>query len=213
MMDSSKLHHPADEALVGVSQYSKQQTQPGTTEQGEGGGNGGGGGKGMKRGWTRELFVGLLGAQGVFVYINFIFANFSGALLTTMALLAGIYTHCDCRVATFLLNALVQFVLMIVVAVSVAVEFPGFGAYQQHETLHSVSIGHVPLIFLFGVYSLYLAINEWLFPKSLPVETQGPLTQIGDAGSQTAHSEYMVKGTLAAENSHSPAYSTQQPIP
>lgn len=110
----------------------------------------------------RELFAAFIGITLAFTVINFVFVNITGGCLVLFGLLSAIWCFLDRHHTTYMLNALLQLLLSITIAVAVSVYFPGFEIYSTDSVLRSISIAHVPLAFLFFLLSLYLA---WIDKK------------------------------------------------
>ncbi|EEA07953.1 uncharacterized protein CMU_030940 [Cryptosporidium muris RN66] len=66
----------------------------------------------------REIFIGLAGAHAVYIFINFVFGNYPGGLLSILLVVTALYTHFDRRVATYTLNVAIELLLGATICVS-----------------------------------------------------------------------------------------------
>ncbi|OII73187.1 uncharacterized protein cubi_02419 [Cryptosporidium ubiquitum] len=85
--------------------------------------------------FLRELFVGMIGVQAVYIFVNFIFKNYPGSLLSLLLSISAIYTHFDRRVATYSLNTGVELLLGIAIGFSVYLPVQGFEKYSSDPDL------------------------------------------------------------------------------
>ncbi|KAH8739406.1 hypothetical protein FG386_000378 [Cryptosporidium ryanae] len=108
----------------------------------------------------REIFLGLTGVHGVYVFVNYLFKNYPGLILSSLLVISAIYTHFDRRVATYSLNAAVELLLSLTIAFSVYLPVQGFEKYFDDENLRRITMPQLFYCGLFIIISIILARFE-----------------------------------------------------
>eukprot|EP00917_Polyrhabdina_sp_WS-2016_P006606 GHVP01014719.1.p1 GENE.GHVP01014719.1~~GHVP01014719.1.p1 ORF type:complete len:269 (-),score=46.97 GHVP01014719.1:93-899(-) len=124
----------------------------------------------------KEIFSAFVGVSFAYSIVYFIFKAIAGGTLSFLGFLAALWAYVDGHHTLYVLNALLQLLLIGVVGASVSTELKGFTAYQDVETLRAISVGHLPLACLFVLVSLFLAFMEW--PKSSTSRGDIPATSV-----------------------------------
>ncbi|KAH8584354.1 uncharacterized protein ELE39_002448 [Cryptosporidium sp. chipmunk genotype I] len=113
--------------------------------------------------FLRELFVGMIGVHAVYIFVNFIFRNYPGSLLSLLLTISAIYTHFDRRVATYSLNTGVELLLGITIGFSVYSPVQGFEKYFNDPNLKRITLPQLVYCALFAFISVILARFERKF--------------------------------------------------
>ncbi|KAJ1613100.1 hypothetical protein OJ253_366 [Cryptosporidium canis] len=109
--------------------------------------------------FLRELFVGMIGVHAVYIFVNFIFKNYPGSLLSLLLSISAIYTHFDRRVATYSLNTGIELLL------GLTIGFSGFEKYFGDPELKRVTLPQLVYCVVFASISIVLARYEHQFNK------------------------------------------------
>ncbi|KAK9172119.1 Uncharacterized protein cmbei_6002913 [Cryptosporidium meleagridis] len=113
--------------------------------------------------FLRELFVGMIGVHALYIFVNFIFRNYPGSLLSLLLTISAIYTHFDRRVATYSLNTGVELLLGITIGLSVYSPVQGFEKYFNDSNLKRVTLPQLVYCALFALISIVLARFEYKY--------------------------------------------------
>lgn len=124
-----------------------------------------------------ELYIGLVGIQVGYCFLNFVFGNVSGGVVTLITLLCSLFAHLDRRPASYVLVSLLNFCLGVLVIIALCTRVKGFDLYyptpsdQQSTTigtrptsvvgkhaLRNISLAHVPFCCLLSLLSVYLCM-------------------------------------------------------
>ncbi|KAK6587997.1 hypothetical protein RS030_71107 [Cryptosporidium xiaoi] len=108
----------------------------------------------------REIFLGLTGVHGLYVFVNYLFRNYPGVILSSLLVISAIYTHFDRRVATYSLNAGVELLLSLTIALSVYSPIQGFDKYFDDNNLKKVTFPQLVYCGLIIIISIILAKFE-----------------------------------------------------
>ncbi|KAJ1611417.1 hypothetical protein OIY81_1720 [Cryptosporidium canis] len=115
--------------------------------------------------FLRELFVGMIGVHAVYIFVNFIFKNYPGSLLSLLLSISAIYTHFDRRVATYSLNTGIELLLGLTIGFSVYSPVQGFEKYFGDPELKRVTLPQLVYCVVFASISIVLARYEHQFNK------------------------------------------------
>ncbi|KAF7457085.1 putative transmembrane protein [Cryptosporidium felis] len=110
--------------------------------------------------FLRELFVGMIGVQGVYIFVNFIFKNYPGSLLSMLLTITAIYTHFDRRFATYSLNIGVELLLGMAIGFSIYSPVQGFEKYFDDPDLKRITLPQLVYCGIFALISTLLARFE-----------------------------------------------------
>ncbi|KAL7066088.1 hypothetical protein ACR3K2_34730 [Cryptosporidium serpentis] len=102
----------------------------------------------------REIFIGLAGAHAVYIFINFVFSNYPGGLLSILLVVTALYTHFDRRIATYALNAAIELLLGATICIS------RFELYYYEPVLKTITVPQIIYCGAFVLLSLRLAFHE-----------------------------------------------------
>lgn len=105
----------------------------------------------------REVFMGVIGAQMVYVVTSLMFGNIAAAVMVSLLCVQSAFCHCDGRPVAYVVNGLLCIIVAITVAVALSRNVSGLEPYRTDPVLHTMSYIYVPLSFVFGAFSFFLA--------------------------------------------------------
>lgn len=108
----------------------------------------------------REIYMGVLGCEVGFMFVNFAFGSISGGVVTLLSVIAAVYAHLDRRTSTYVLNSTIHACVTVVAVMSVCYRIPGFEANINVMTLRVMTIAFVPVAALLTLLSVYYTIFE-----------------------------------------------------
>ncbi|KAK2197069.1 hypothetical protein BdWA1_000064 [Babesia duncani] len=106
----------------------------------------------------RELFVGIIGAQLVYMLTSLLFGNVPCAIIVSLACMQSIVCHCDARPLAYCVNAILTIAIACTILVSLITQVAGLEPFNTDPLLRILSYVYVPLCFVFAVISIYLAM-------------------------------------------------------
>ncbi|CDR97850.1 hypothetical protein, conserved [Babesia bigemina] len=109
----------------------------------------------------REVFMGAIGAQVVYVVTSMLFGNIAAAIIVSLLCVQSAFCHCDGRPAAYVINGVLSLVVASTVTVALCTEVSGLEPYRVDPVLNTISYVYVPLCFAFGVFSFYLAHSNY----------------------------------------------------
>ncbi|GFE55309.1 integral membrane protein protein [Babesia ovis] len=113
----------------------------------------------------REVFMGAIGAQLVYVVTSMMFGNIAAAIIVSLLCVQSAVCHCDGRPVAYVINGVLSMLVGTTVTVALCRDVAGLEPYRQDPVLNTMSYIYVPLCFLFGIFSFYLAHSNYDLQK------------------------------------------------
>lgn len=104
----------------------------------------------------REIFMGVIGAQMVYVVTSLMFGNIAAALIVSLLCVQSAFCHCDGRPVAYMVNGFLCLMVGTTVAVALCRNVSGLEPYRTDPVLHTMSYIYVPLCYVFGCFSFFL---------------------------------------------------------
>ncbi|GBE62083.1 integral membrane protein [Babesia ovata] len=105
----------------------------------------------------REVFMGAIGAQVVYVVTSMLFGNVAAAIMVALLCIQSAFCHCDGRPMAYVINGVLSLVVASTVTVALCCDVAGLEPYRTDPVLNTMSYIYVPLCFAFGIFSFFLA--------------------------------------------------------
>ncbi|EDO05659.2 putative integral membrane protein [Babesia bovis T2Bo] len=113
----------------------------------------------------REVFMAVIGAQLVYVVTSVLFGNIAAAIIVTLLCVQSGVCHCDGRPVAYVINGVLSVLVATTITVALCRDVTGLEPYRQDPVLNMMSYIYVPLCFCFGIFSFFLAHNNYDLQK------------------------------------------------